>query len=162
MGSYRWGTFFIADAIILSLTVYQSIRITRQVGRIPIVQRLRQDGAIYYLIVTIVNAISLSILLRESSSLPQDCQPRADVHFRASHRNDVSSTQSVRSRISCSIRLSELMILSLQIEQWRQSRPDEFDGVSSSSLAPLANSTRFAHLRPITSKLGTLPSYAGT
>ncbi|GAA5823860.1 hypothetical protein JCM5353_006384 [Sporobolomyces roseus] len=59
-----WGTFFVADAIILSLTVYQSIRITRQVGRIPIVQRLRQDGAIYYLIVTIVNAISLSILLQ--------------------------------------------------------------------------------------------------
>ncbi|GAA5975494.1 hypothetical protein JCM5350_002630 [Sporobolomyces pararoseus] len=60
-----WGTFFFIDAAVLALTLYRSIKITRQIGKVPIIRALWRHGALYYLITTIVHLVSVTLILQQ-------------------------------------------------------------------------------------------------
>lgn len=61
----RWGTFFFVDAVVLGLTLYKSVQVSRRVGNVPIVRALWRDGLVYYLVITLVHLVSVVLILRE-------------------------------------------------------------------------------------------------
>ncbi|GAA5856526.1 hypothetical protein JCM5353_002185, partial [Sporobolomyces roseus] len=67
-----WVTMLAFDSIILGLTLYKSIKVTRAAGRIPIIQKLVRDGVQYFVLITLSNTISVifTILSESLSRVP--------------------------------------------------------------------------------------------
>ncbi|GAA5830946.1 hypothetical protein JCM3766R1_006184 [Sporobolomyces carnicolor] len=61
-----WGTFFFVDAVVLGLTLYKSVQVSRRVGNVPIVRALWRDGLVYYLVITLVHLVSVVLILQQA------------------------------------------------------------------------------------------------
>lgn len=49
------------------MTLWKSVTSQRRFGSVPIMQRMRRDGIIYFVAVVIVNCVSFGFAARESS-----------------------------------------------------------------------------------------------
>lgn len=62
-----FASVLVFDAIVLFLTLYRTIAISKVAGRLPILKKLQRDGVWYYLVITVTNLVSLVFVVRESS-----------------------------------------------------------------------------------------------
>ena len=66
-----WSPSLIANLIILSMTLWKSITSQRKFGTVPIMQRMRRDGILYFVVVVVVNCVSFGFAARKSCSFRQ-------------------------------------------------------------------------------------------
>lgn len=61
-----WSPSLVVNLIILSMTLYKTFQTQRQFGSVPISQRMRKDGIVYFAIVVVVNCLSFGFATRKS------------------------------------------------------------------------------------------------
>ncbi|GAA5822422.1 hypothetical protein JCM5353_000502 [Sporobolomyces roseus] len=61
-----FATVLVFDAIVLGLTLYRTIVISKVAGRLPILQKLQRDGIWYYGVITVTNLVSLIFVVLTS------------------------------------------------------------------------------------------------
>jgi len=76
-----FASVLVFDAIVLFLTLYRTIAISKVAGRLPILKKLQRDGVWYYLVITVTNLVSLVFVVRESSDYSIFFQDSADFAF---------------------------------------------------------------------------------
>ena len=61
-----WSPSLVVNLIILLMTLYKTFQTQRQFGSVPISQRMRKDGIVYFAIVVVVNCVSFGFATRKS------------------------------------------------------------------------------------------------
>lgn len=52
------------------MTIYKTFRSQRRFGTVPILQRVRREGIVYFVVVVVINCVSFGFAARESRLLP--------------------------------------------------------------------------------------------